>query len=1012
MKKLITLSLLLLLNNAFCQLKKDTMFVNVFGQKHGLLQLNIKGLSQDNRGYVWAGTEDGLHRFNAYEFDNFVHNPKDSLSIKDDHIRDLSAINDTLFIATNTNGIIGYEFYSNRFFDIYNSAENKETQFGYRVVKLSNEKIIFSTKNHIILYNQKNKQSNVIRLPKSQKENIALDFFKTDEDNILIATSNSGVLNLNIKSLKLTSVYSAINNTSAIYKSNGEIIIGTPLGLKILDSDKKLKKTSIKSFVQCFYKIEESLYVATKKGVYKYNLYTAKITPIVFKNNNDKIIHPVNIIKITCDKKGNIWFGSEGEGLFHYSKYQKKFKTTNIKLKEFPNIGKISSFNFLKNQDSLLWIASGQGIIKYNNKTKTFKLYNKTKGTLIYTIKEDYKKNIWAGGFGAGLLKYNQKEDDFKQFLPNAKKNNGITDDEIIEIIPINENTLWIATWTAGIFEFDINSEKFKPILINNKQLNRARISLVDTKKNIWLGSDEGLYKISKNNTKLYNFELHETKRISNNRIFAIKEDRKGNYWIGTASGLTKIDKNENTTLYHKQQGLPNDFIYSINIDKKDNIWVSTNYGIAVLDVTKNTFKNYTDKDGLQNVEFNGKAGYQDAKGIFYFGGINGINIFNPATINENPNHPKVYIESIELFNKPLKKNKALKNELEFKSSENVLTFNYTALNYLNPEKVLYQYKMEGFDNNWRPVTKDRTTTYTNLNPGEYIFKVKATNDVGVWNKSPISLKIKITPPWYAQLWFKILIILSVLLASILFYFYKINKLKKDKIKLEKTVYERTHELIEKNETLKKTYALTKKQKENISFLMKEMNHRVRNNLQIISSLLNIQANTIKNSETKDILIIAKNRILSIAHIQMLLNINSENVELGKFIIEISNKIIHTLSNENNPLFKQVYNVDVINGYSNKNLSLIGLILNELITNTHKYAFKEKNEKNTLNISCKKNKTHIEIKITDNGIGYSTKKNKNSSLGLELVAEMTLQLNAKLITDNSQGVSNKILIPL
>lgn len=1009
MKKILTVSLLLFLNNAFCQIKKDTIFVNVFGQEHGLLQLNIKGLTQDKQGYIWAGTEDGLHRFNAYEFDNFVHNPKNSLSIKDDHIRDLNAVNDTLFIATNTNGIVGYEFSTNHFFDIYNSTKNKENQFGYRVVKISNEKMIFSTKNHIILYNQKNKKSNYIRLPKSQKENIALDFFKTNNSNILIATSNSGILNLNLKSLRLTSLYSDISNTTAVYKNKDEIIIGTPLGLKILDNNKNLEKTIIKSFVQFFYKIEEILYVATKKGVYKYNLSSKKFTRIIFKSNN-KIIHPVNIIKIISDKEGNIWFGSEGEGLFHYSKYQKKFKTTKIKLKEFPNIEKISSYNFLKNKDSLLWIASGQGIIKYNNKSNKFKLYNEAKGTLIYTIKEDYYKNIWAGGFGSGLLKYNYKKDTFKQFLPN--NNYGITDNEVIEIIPINKNTLWIATWTAGIFEFDINAEKFKPVLINGKQLNRARISLVDSKKNIWLGSDEGLYKVSKNKTKLYSFELPVTRKISNNRIFAIKEDSKGNYWVGTASGLTKINNDEKTTLYYKQQGLPNDFIYSINIDKKDNIWVSTNYGISVLNVTKNTFKNYTDKDGLQNVEFNGKAGYQDQKGNFYFGGINGINIFNPATINENPNQPRVYIKSVDLFNKPLNKNESFKNKLEFKSSENVLTFNYTALNYLNPEKVLYQYKMKGFDNDWRPVTKDRATTYTNLNPGEYTFKVKATNDVGIWNKEPIALKIKITPPWYAQLWFKILSILSIFFSIILFYFYKINRLKNDKIKLEKIVYERTHELIEKNKTLKNTHALTKKQKENISFLMKEMNHRVRNNLQIISSLLNIQANSIKNTETKNILTVAKNRILSIAHIQMLLNTNSENVELGKFIVEISNKIIHTLSNENNPIFKQIYDVDIIKNYSNKNLSLIGLILNELITNTHKYAFKEKNDSNILSISCKKNNDHIEIKIADNGMGCSFTKNKKSSLGLELVAEMTAQLNAKLITDNSQGVSNKILIPL
>ena len=1012
MKKVLISILLLFLNNAYCQIKKDVMHVNVFGQKHGLLQLNIKGLTQDKQGYIWTGTEDGLHRFNAYKFNQFTHNPKDSLSIKDDHIRDLKAINDTLFIATNTQGIIGYQFSENRFFDIHKPKKNKDLLFGYQISKVSNNKVIFSTKNNIIVYNQSTKKSNFISLPKSKKENIAHSFFKNDDNNLLFATSSSGILNLNLNTLKITSIFNKVNNTSTIYKNKNDLLIGTHDGLKIVDSNKNIHNTTIKSFVQCFYKIANELFIGTKQGLFKYHLQTKEITAITLKNNSNETIHPIDIIKIISDTKGNIWFGTEGEGLFHYSKHQKKFKTTEIKLKEFPNVGKISSFNFLKNQNSTLWIGAGVGIIKYNEKSNKFKFYNETKGNLIYTIKEDFNKDVWAGGFGSGLLKYNSTKDSFTSFLPDDENKNAITDDEVIEIIPIDKNTLWVATWTAGIFKFDIKTEEFQPILINNKQLNRARISLVDSNKNIWLGSDEGLYKISKTTTTHYTFEDSDDKKISNNRIFAIKEDSKGNFWVGTASGLTKIDKNQKTTRYYKQQGLPNDFIYSITIDKKDNIWVSTNHGISVLNSLKKTFKNYTDKDGLQNIEFNGKAGFKDKNGNFYFGGIGGINIFNPENINENPHLPNVHIESVELFNKPINKNTLFKDDLEFKSSENVLTFNYTALNFINPEKVSYQYKMDGFDNDWRPITKSRTTTYTNLNPGNYIFKVKATNDVGIWNNEATVLKIKITPPWYAQLWFKIVFILSFLLSGILYFFYKTNQLKKDKIKLEKIVNERTHELIEKNDSLEKIYIVTKKQKENISFLMKEMNHRVRNNLQIISSLLNIQANSTKSSDTKDILNVAKNRILSIAYIQSLLNTESENINLGEFIKEISEKIAQTLSSDNNLKFKQVYNIGNIKKYSNKNLSLIGLILNELITNTHKYAFNEFSEKNTLTISCKKNTDSIEIEISDNGKGYSKENIKNSSLGLELIREMVFQLNAKLVTDSTNGVSNKIIISI
>lgn len=1008
MKRAIIFIFFIFVNSIYSQIESDTLQINVLGQKQGLLQLNIKGLTQDKQGYVWVGTEDGLHKFNAYNFKPFIHNPEDSLSIVDDHIRDLKAVNGSLYIATNTKGIIGYNIFSNDFFDLNISNENTDVKFGYKVKQLSKELLLFSTKNYILIYNTQTNKSNQIRLPKSEKENIALDFFIDNNHNILIATSNSGVLRLNLNSLKVTTYYSSINKTSAIFKEDDRVYIGTDNGLKIISKNFKIKDTPIKETVRSFYKKGNFLFICTKKGVYKLNLKANKIEFLFFKNSNNKIIYPVDVLNAISDNNGNLWFGTEGEGLFHYSQYQKKFETTKIKLPEFKNAKKISSFNFLKDQDSTLWIASGLGLIKYQK--DHFKLYEEGKDNLFYTLKKDENGNVWAGGFGTGLLKYNRENDSFKKLTPSIDLPRKITDNEVIEIIPINKNKLWIATWTAGIFEFDINSEKFTTKLINNKQLNRARISLIDSKKNIWLGTDEGLFKISNHKTKHYTSETDSVK-LTSNRIFAIKEDSKNNIWIGTASGLTKLSPKNETTHYYKQEGLPNDFIYSITIDKKDNIWVSTNHGISVLSPETGVFKNYTDKDGLQNIEFNGKAGYQDKYGNFYFGGIRGINIFNPKEINENPHQPKVYIESIDLFNKPINHEKTSNDIIEFKSSENVLTFNYSALNYLNSEKVLYQYKMEGFDKDWRPITSKRTTTYTNLNPGNYTFKVKSTNDVGIWNTNYATVQIKIIPPWYAQLWFKITSILSIIISAFLFYLFQTNKLKRDKIKLENKVTERTIELKEKNNSLNEAYLHVNKQKENISFLMKEMNHRVRNNLQIISSLLNIQANTSKNKETKDILKIAKNRILSISYIQNSINQEENNIDLSEFIKDLSEKIIHTLTDESTLKFKHSYEIQSLKNYPNINTTLIGLILNELITNTFKYAFNEYDDDNSLKIKCLKKENNIEISIIDNGKGYSKNTFKENSLGLELVNEMVSQLNAKIETKTNNGVSNVITIP-
>ena len=177
----------------------------------------------------------------------------------------------------------------------------------------------------------------------------------------------------------------------------------------------------------------------------------------------------------------------------------------------------------------------------------------------------------------------------------------------------------------------------------------------------------------------------------------------------------------------------------------------------------------------MQNNEFNGKAGYEDETGNFYFGGISGTNIFDPDNIIENPFIPETYIESVELFNKPLLENVLFKDDLEFKSNQNVLTFNFSAINYLNPEKCNYTYIMEGFDSEWRPITKNRSATYTNLDPGKYIFKVKASNDVGIWNEVPKALSITIIPPWYNTQSFKIAFILFFLNVVIMLIIGKIK---------------------------------------------------------------------------------------------------------------------------------------------------------------------------------------------------------------------------------------------
>jgi len=249
-----------------------------------------------------------------------------------------------------------------------------------------------------------------------------------------------------------------------------------------------------------------------------------------------------------------------------------------------------------------------------------------------------------------------------------------------------------------------------------------------------------------------------------------------------------------------------------------------------------------------------------------------------------------------------------------------------------------------------------------------------------------------------------------IIISSFLFYRYKTSKLKRDKKKLAFLVAERTKDLEFKNEALKISNDTTLEQKKNIEFLMKELSHRVKNNLQIISSLLNIQANTVGDDKAKGILKIAKNRILTISYIQSQLTTQTTEVDINAFIKDFTLKMLDILSDENNAKFEVRFNLDndII---CDINATLLGLILNELITNTFKYAFSEYNEINILEIATKNKDNIISLTITDNGKGYSTQNINKESLGLELINEMVNQLKGEISTKTDNGVVNQIEIP-
>ncbi|MEP2024047.1 two-component regulator propeller domain-containing protein [Reichenbachiella sp.] len=983
----------------------DTLQINYIGQEKGIKQLNVQKIVQDDLDYLWFSTEDGLHRFNGLQMKVFADNPLDSSSIPDDHNRGLLIVEDTLWIASNSKGIFALDLRTEQFSIPFPEMSGA---ISYQVFQLNHQYLLFSLADVFYVLNRKTRQLTPVKLPRSNSENYVKNATAIDEHQFLLATLSSGLLIFDLKKLEITGQTSVDQSShNAIVKLRNQWYIGTDQAFYRYDLKTNGAEVLIDNqLVNCVSKIEDDkLLLGTKNGLLRYHLDEEAVSQIILKDQNNRIFTPLEIESIYSDDKGNIWFGTAGEGLHHYNKYQKKFETIALTVPGYSKDTKLSTFQILPGKDSVLWLGTSSNVIRYNLLDKKFNHYKGFPDALIYALSRDENGGIWCGGFdGTGLLKYNESNDKFVKVDFLNQKN----DKTIIDIRPLSQQQLLLSTWSSGMFVYNIETNMIEEFLVDGKQLNRARISFVDSKDNLWIGSDQGVYLIGKRG-KGKSYHLHENGpdsiRINSNRIFGINEDSRGDIWLGTSTGLTQVSTdNWHSRRYYRQEGFPNDFIYGVLIDANDHVWVSTNQGISVFNPNTLEFKSYSAKDGLQNDEFNGKAAFQDKQGNFYFGGVDGINIFNPLQINTNPFQPQVHLESIEIFNSPISKNSLYSNNYIFKSEENVLSFQYAATNFLNPSKVNYSFYMEGFDKDWRPATKSQQTTYTNLPSGDYKFKIKATNDNGTWGDFERVVNITIVPPWYETWWFRIAAVLLLVLTISSYAFYKYASLKRNKALLKKIVQERTKELSE-------ALNVSNNQKESITFLMRELKHRVKNNLQIISSLLSLQAMQMKDKASVEILHSAKNRISNISYLENMMDSENEHVAVDIFTKGICENVLRLIAVDEAPMFEVDYDMEP-SKVANFNITIYGLIINELLTNTSKYAFDKWSEKNKIFISCSVKKGTLVLIIADNGKGYDHEAIKSSSLGLGLVKDMVSQLNGTITIENNKGVKNIIRIPV
>ncbi|MGE5340487.1 MAG: two-component regulator propeller domain-containing protein [Candidatus Omnitrophota bacterium] len=756
----------------------------------------VTAMITDRYGNLWIGTKSGgLNKFDrAHDcFTRYMHNPNDSRSLSNNEVtmicEDRSG---KLWIGTRDGQLNRFDPKSNTFthYAIHNNAVYGNSA---NVIYESNDKLWIGSDNGLFTFEP---NTRVFKKSESLKQ-IRVNAIWEDRSGILwIGTNGSGLIKFNCETNRVTDLYSkdsktlSDNRIRCIYKDKeGRLWVGTQDGLNLLDKDKN-------EFIQ-----------------YK-NSPTEKFSLSI----ND-------VLSIVQDRSGILWLGTYGGGLNVYDHDFQRFNLYNNEGGKPDGLSSNTVWFIHEDKNGILWVGTyGEGLNRLDRKTGQYKKYlNKND---IRCIVEDDKGMFWLGTYDAGFLKFDPQKGNV---LAWYGKEQGLSDNRVVTICVGQPGVLWIGTYGGGLNIFDSKNRTFKVFNQRNSGLSNDQIRKIvkDKDGTLWIGTDGGGVNRFDPIREVFTIYNRHLKKLSNDRIRTIYIDGR-TLWIGTDGGLNQLTDREMGTLvsYGIKEGLPNQTVYGILGDKKGNLWMSTDKGISMFNPKTKLFKNYDIEDGLQSLEFNSGAYYKNQRtSEMFFGGINGFNAFFPADIKDDSYLPPVVITDFLLFNKsvklksedpnsPLDKSIIETTQITLNYEQNMFSFEFAALAFSNPNKNIYKYQLKGYDNEWLTTnSKIRRATYTNLKPGNYTFMVRGANKDWKWNEVYTSIDIKILPSFWNS-WGAYLLYFSILFSLALWFIWsqhtKVSREKELSNELDQKVRERTRELNLKNEALEKINLIVK----------------------------------------------------------------------------------------------------------------------------------------------------------------------------------------------------------
>lgn len=759
----------------------------------GLSQVTVNTILQDSQGFLWIGTDDGLNRYDGYTFTVYKHDPGDPGSLRSNIITALHE-DETgdLWVGTQE-GLERFDPHTQAFEQTASSFPGDPTSPVSAITAGSDGALWVGLggRGGLVRYDPLTARAalpsyDADALPPLDSASVTA--LHTDPDGYLwVGTYPHGLFRLDPQTGALEHYPQA--SERAILKGrvvtaledgpDGALWVGTDAGVCLLSTAPARCAPTIEGVYasDLLAADDGALWVgALHDGLRRYDPATEETTHYVHDARDASTLGSDYVTTLLQDFSGVLWVGTTSTGLSRSDPGAQSFRHYTHHPDLPTSLGNELVWSIHEDASGTLWVGTQEGLGRRLPGQHAFAPVNlgddgKQVGA-VHAILEDRAGRLWVGTNGGGLLQYDRTTETSTQYLPSEDDSTGLPGRFVGSLAEDADGTLWVGTRRSGLGRLDPATgafDAYAPVAGDSSSLGHASVTTLylDGAQTLWVGTRDGLDRFDRSTGTFahYRHDPNDSTSLSGDLVVDVYEDRAGRLWVSTyGGGLNRLDRATGTfTRYTEQNsGLPSNTVLGVlEGPSADALWLSTQgSGLVRFDPEAETFRSYDVDRGVQSKEFNMGAAHRGPGGTLYFGGVNGFNAFDPGRVEDDATPPRVVLTGFTVRSQEAGQPDASRRlagatpvPVVLPHDQNDVSFDYVGLHYAAPERNRYSYRLDNYDEDWREAGTQRSAIYTNLDPGTYVFRVRAANRDGVWNEEGAALPLVIRPPWWHTWW-------------------------------------------------------------------------------------------------------------------------------------------------------------------------------------------------------------------------------------------------------------------